>query len=768
MLETRCYRINGVVQGVGFRPHAHKLAIENNLNGWILNDSEGVLLEVQGLTANLNSFIDRLKNYPPPLSIITHITRQMVADSTVNYNSFEIRKSVSCKDTKTIVPPDSFVCDDCIAEMRNVSNRRFRYPFINCTNCGPRYSIIEKMPYDRPMTTMKRFKMCPDCEAEYHDIGDRRYHAQPNACPVCGPMLQYTDTTGRPVACQDIVRQAIVHLKHGKIIAVKSIGGFHLAVDAHNESAIKLLRTRKRRDAKPFALMADSIDIVRRYAVVASEDERILNSPQRPIVLLKKIAGTLPDAVAPYNPNLGFMLASAPLHYLLLEDPDLPVLIMTSANISGHPIVFENEKALLQLASIADYFLMNNRDIYTRVDDSVLRISTTSPGESVTTILRRSKGYAPFPIKVQDEMMPILALGAELKNVIAISKGNDVFLSQHIGDLKKDENFASLSGCARHLQSLLDIEPTAVGIDMHPQFRHSVYMEDYSTLPVVRVQHHHAHMASCMVDNAIDKMVIGAIFDGTGYGTDKTIWGGEFLVGNFKGFSRAGHIFPFYLIGGDKAVEEPFRTAISLLFTTFGEETQKLDLPIYEFLSKESVHVFLKIAMGKINCFKTTSMGRLFDGISSLIGLCHKITYEAQAAIELEGLLDKNPAMLPPLEYAISEVDGCYVFDHRPMVRNLIDLIMEGEKTKNELSRMFHSTVVDATANICRRIAEDMDIPEIVLSGGVYMNEYLLCNTMSELKKRGLHAYCHKSAPANDGGIALGQIAIVNAQLKDK
>ena len=363
--------------------------------------------------------------------------------------------------------------------------------------------------------------------------------------------------------------------------------------------------------------------------------------------------------------------------------------------------------------------------------------------------------------------MPILALGAELKNVIAISKGNEVFLSQHIGDLKQDENFASLSRCVQHLQTLLDIEPVAVGIDMHPQFRNSAHLDDYLALPIVRVQHHHAHMASCMVDNALDKNVIGAIFDGTGYGTDGTIWGGEFLAGSFSDFRRAGHLFPFDLIGGDKAVEEPARTAISLLFTAFGEEACKLDLPIYNSLSSESVHVFFKMAIGRINCFKTTSMGRLFDGVSSLLGLCHKITYEAQAAIELEGLLEKDLAMLPPLEYAVSVTDGCYVFDHRPMVRNLVELILEGEKTKDELSRMFHSTVVDATVNICSRIANDLDIPDIVLSGGVFMNEYLLCNTISELKLRGLHAFCQKSAPANDGGIALGQIAIVNANLKD-
>lgn len=512
--------------------------------------------------------------------------------------------------------------------------------------------------------------------------------------------------------------------------------------------------------------MVENTEIIRRYAIAGKEEIRLLKSPQRPIVLLRKKVGALPETIAPNNPNLGFMLPSAPLHYLLLEDPEIPVLIMTSGNISGQPIVFDNKEALTRIAAVADFFLMNDRDIHTRVDDSVVRISKTKCGETVTTLLRRSKGYAPLPVKLQNSIIPILALGSELKNVIAISKGDEVFLSQHIGDLKNDENFISLKRCICHLQSLLDIEPQAVGIDMHPQFRNSVCLDNYGTLPIVRVQHHHAHMASCMADNDMDKPAVGAIFDGTGYGPDQTIWGGEFLVGDYKGFRRAGYILPFLLIGGDKAVEEPARTAISLLFKAFGTEARFKNLPILKNLPEHSVHVFFKMAEKEINCFKTTSMGRLFDGVSSLIGVCHQITYEAQAAIELEGLLEKDLTLASVLDYSISFEGGSYILDHRPIIRKLVELIMEGEKTRNELSRMFHSTIVDATVKICARIANDLELRDIVLSGGVFMNEYLLCNTIFGLKRKGLNAFWHKNVPSNDGGIALGQIAVTNAKLK--
>ncbi|OJH34361.1 carbamoyltransferase HypF [Cystobacter ferrugineus] len=766
MRETRRYRINGIVQGVGFRPCVHRLARQFGAGGWVLNDSDGVLLEVQGPGAALDAFMDELVTHPPPMARILRVLRVPASEPEVHYEGFEIKHSVDLQRTETIVPPDSNVCEDCLREMKNPEDRRHRYPFINCTNCGPRYSIIYDMPYDRPQSTMRAFRMCGPCEREYHDIEDRRYHAQPNACPDCGPRLEARDRDGQRIDTPDVVRFAIARLREGAIFAVKSLGGFHLVVDAANEAAVRELRRRKRRDAKPFAIMVADRESARRVAEVSHYDEQILESPQRPIVLLRKRPGVLSDAIAPRNPNLGIMLPSTPLHYLLLEDPGLQTLVMTSGNMSGHPICYDNESALTQLRGVVDYFVLHDRDIRTRVDDSLVRPTQAEGlGQPMLCFVRRSRGYAPYPIHLPEPVGSIVALGAELKTTVALSKKSEVFVGQHIGDLKNDSTFEAHTDCAKHMQQLLSIRPDVVACDMHPAFRSSRAAVERKELRVVRVQHHHAHMASCMAENGLTGKVIGAIFDGSGYGLDGTIWGGEFLYGDYREFTRVGHLRPLYLLGGDKAVREPIRVAISLLTETFGEEAHRLELPALADLEAFNREVFFKMAAKKINATPTTSMGRLFDGVSSLLRICHQCEYEAQAAIELEALLDRDFQMLPPLAYSLEAQEDRLVVDYRPLIRELVEELRGGATPDvKRLSRRFHSTVVDIIGQMCGRLAERHGTRTVVLSGGVFMNEYVLVNALRRLKELGLEPHCHRQLPTNDGGISLGQIMVAHAQ----
>ncbi|MGV3346194.1 carbamoyltransferase HypF [Enterobacteriaceae bacterium LUAb1] len=765
--ETRRFRICGIVQGVGFRPFVHRLARNHEANGWVLNDSEGVLLELQASVEAIENFIAELVSHPPPLAKIIDVREVFFDEPAPRYQGFEIHKSRDLSNMDTIIPPDSNVCEDCVQEMRDPDNRRYRYAFINCTNCGPRYSIILGMPYDRTQSTMRAFTMCPQCNQEYLDIDDRRYHAQPNACQTCGPRLQLTDRCGTSIETDDVVRYAIARLREGAIIAIKSLGGFHLAVDARNEEAVRELRRRKRRDAKPFAVMVADAESAVRWAFVSKHEERLLASIQRPIVILRKRLENLPEEVAPRNPNLGVMLPSTPLQHLLLEDPTLPVLVMTSGNLSGHPIVFENHTAIEQLGEIADYFILNDRDIRTRVDDSVVRgIVREGKDEPQMFFMRRSRGYAPYPIHLPYSVGSVVALGAELKTTVSISKGRQVFISQHIGDLKNDTTFKSHIDCARHMQELLAVRADTLACDLHPAFRSTRNAIEQSELRVVQVQHHHAHMVSCMAENGLSGKTIGVVFDGTGYGTDGTIWGGEFLLGDFEGFERVGHLRPMLLPGGDKAVKEPIRIAISLLIDTFGEHLTKIDVPALRDLPEQRREVFSKMAIKKINAPATSSMGRLFDGISALMGICAKVEYEAQAAIEMEALLQRDFSMAKPFEYDIKEREGCLEVDYRPLVRELVRLLCEPVSNVAEISRRFHSTIVDMIGEVCQRLVECFGVEQIVLSGGVFCNEFILINALNCLESRGFKPYCHQLVPTNDGGISLGQVVIAAARIK--
>ncbi|CAG8999942.1 MAG: Carbamoyltransferase HypF [Candidatus Celerinatantimonas neptuna] len=758
-------RVNGIVQGVGFRPFVHRIAVANHLTGWVNNDSHGVLIEVQGELDDFHQFKSQLVHDIPAMAMISQV-EEIQGHSEISFSEFKIIASEKNADTLTLIPPDAYVCDDCLRELFDPTDRRYHYPFINCTNCGPRFSIIKDMPYDRVQTTMSEFSMCSSCANEYSDPSDRRFHAQPNACDACGPKVWLCDEAGQKLNDEPIA-QCCHLLRAGAIVAVKSVGGFHLCVNASDSQAVNRLRQRKQRGNKPFALMVRNIDVARQYCEISIDEERLLTSSKAPIVVLKKKSDcALSDAIAPLNPSLGIMLASSPVHHLLLDDGLLHTLVMTSANRRGQPIVYENQRAIDELQDIADAYLLHNRDIHTRVDDSVIKL-TELEGLSapVLSFIRRSRGYAPAPVMFQQALAPVIAAGSELKNTLALSKGHHVYLSQHIGDLKNDQVFDAHQECAKKLSSLLDIQPSAWAVDLHPQFRSTQFVEERSKLPIYKVQHHHAHMASCMAENQLSGPTIGIVFDGTGYGSDGTIWGGEFLLGDYVHAERVGTIKPFQLIGGDKAVEEPYRVAVSLLMETYGDSFLKLKLPLFDELSGQNIHVLQRMAKRYLNSFSTTSMGRLFDGISALLGIRSRIEYDAQAAIELEGLLGRDQTMVPCYDYQINQQGSLFVFDYHPMVRQIVCDIEQERRTVPDISRRFHSTLVTASCAMSSMISKYYGVSQVVLSGGVFMNEFMLSNLYRQLRLDGFDVYVHQQVPANDGGISLGQICIANAQL---
>ena len=761
---ARLYRVRGVVQGVGFRPFIHRLARDHQINGWVLNDTAGVLIHARGSPESHRHFVVAIERHAPPAAVIASIEATDV-DASEHFDGFSIRDSVNNGGGDTLIPPDLSVCSDCQAELLDPADRRHRYPFINCTNCGPRYSIIGDMPYDRPQTTMAVFRMCPACHAEYHDIESRRYHAQPNACPVCGPRLALHAADGTPIETDDALGQAVDALRAGRIVAVKSLGGFHLAVNARNEAAVRELRRRKRRDSKPFALMVRDIDAACRIAQPNEVEIALLRSMERPITLVRKRFGVLSEAVAPRNPSFGVMLPSTPLHHLLFGD-GMDVLVMTSGNISSQPIEFTNQGAFEKLGEVADLFLVHNRDIRTRVDDSIVKISTHPDlSRPVITFIRRARGYAPYPVHLPEPVGPVLAYGAELKSTIALGRQSEVFLSQHIGDLTNRSTQGAHADAVTHLAQLLKVQPAAIACDMHPLFNSSEKALRTAQVPVVRVQHHHAHMAGCMAENGLRGSAVGVILDGTGYGTDGTIWGGEFLVGGYRGFTRAAHLRRFRLPGGDAAVREPFRVAVALLHDAFGDAWQALRLPFADRLADGRAAILDRMCKAGINTPITTSMGRLFDAVAALLGVCPAIEYEAQAAIELEGLLERDLRLGEPLPYALDEQDGVLEIDHRPLVRALVEAGGTGPVDTAVLSRRFHSSVVAMIVEVATRLAASAGTKAVVLSGGVFMNEYVLANAIVGLRDMGLDPHWHSKVPSNDGGLSLGQVLVAQAQL---
>jgi hydrogenase maturation protein HypF len=781
-------RVTGVVQGVGYRPFVYTLAQRLGVAGWVLNDTHGVLVEAQARPEVLARFTAALRDEAPLLARVTGVeARPCPVDGTGT--GFAIRHSEKGGRPDTIVPADSHVCADCLRETFDPTDRRYRYPFTNCTHCGPRYSLIRALPYDREQTTMAAFTMCPRCQHEYEDPLDRRYHAQPNACPECGPRLFVayppgetgydaplttggvsSSTVDRPLstdgaaASEAALAAATAALRDGRIVAVKSVGGFHLAVNARDGEAVARLRKRKRRDAKPFALMVADLATAATLVEYSPAEAELLQAPARPIVLLRKRAGALPEQVAPRNPSLGIMLASAPLHHLLLAQPGLDVLVMTSGNVSGHPIAFRNEDALAQLFEVADLILYHDRDIEIRVDDSVVRLSSHPDlTEPVVTFLRRSRGYAPYPLELPHPLEPIVAYGAELKTTVALTSGSRVYVSQHIGDLKNQETFESHQRTVRHLIDLHDLRPGYVACDLHPEFRATRYaLAEYGDA-VIRVQHHHAHMAACMAENGLTGPTLGVVFDGAGFGEDGTIWGGEFLLGDYAHVTRVAHLRRLALIGGDKAVHEPIRTAYALALDAFGDAAVHA-FPVLATLDEQRRTVFAAMAERGVNAPPTSSMGRLFDAVAALVGVCPYAEYEAHGPIELEGLLGRDLALADPYPFGAGPTGGLTIIDPRPMVRALAADVAAGMDVA-VLSRRFHSGVVDLVLRRCQEIQAATGVSQVVVSGGVFSNEFVLVNCLVELRRLGFDAYGHRLVPPGDGGVSLGQVAVAHARI---
>jgi hydrogenase maturation protein HypF len=765
-------RVNGVVQGVGFRPFVYALALRHSLAGWVNNDSQGVFVDVQGDTPDLAGFVTALSAEAPPLARVQDVTVRKGLEVRLGRAGFVIHESAQAGALTTIVPPDSHVCDACLAELRDPADRRYRYPFINCTHCGPRYSIIRSLPYDRAATTMAAFRMCGDCHREYTDPGDRRYHAQPVACPACGPALTASDPGGAQAEGDAALLLAVRVLRRGGIVAVKSLGGFHLAVNAADSRAVGLLRARKRRDAKPFALMAADLAAVSRIALRTPAEEQLMLSPARPIVLLRKRPGGaavtgIAGNVAPRNPSLGVMLPSAPLHHLLLAYPGLDVLVMTSGNISGSPIEHRNDSALRRLFAVADLVLHHDREIETRVDDSVVRTSVHPElSRPLVTFIRRSRGYAPYPLDVPVDLSPVLAFGAELKTTVSLASGRRVYVSQHIGDLKNDETYESHQAAAGHLAALYRLHPRFAACDLHPDFRASrsaraVYGDDLE-----QVQHHHAHMAACMAENQLTGPTIGVIFDGAGFGPDGTIWGGEFLVGDYAAVERAAHLRQFPLIGGDQAVREPVRTGLALAVAALGDAGHAIRAfgPLRR-LGEQHRHVYTTMAARGINAPRTSSMGRLFDGVAALLDICTLAEYEAHGPVELEGLLGRDLALADPYPVARRGGAAAAELDWTPAIRDLAADLRAGASTA-VMSRRFHSGIVAMVLAECEAIRNERKVSQVVLSGGVFLNEFLVVNCLVQLRRAGFGAHCHQLTPANDGGISLGQVMVASARLR--
>jgi len=817
-LELKSIRIHitGIVQGVGFRPFVYGLAARYALTGWVRNTAAGVDIEADGPRDTLEKFIHSLKNELPPLARVDHFEADW--GPARGFERFDIVHSEGREGDFIPISPDVSVCPDCLGELFTPTDRRYRYPFINCTNCGPRFTIIKGIPYDRPKTTMADFPMCPDCAAEYRNPLDRRFHAQPVACPVCGPKIWLevpTEDRG-PLTDNDLpstvfrlrsqgndetLHQAQTLLAEGRILAIKGLGGFHLACDAANAEAVAELRRRKLRVDKPFALMMSDIETVERHCLVSDAERELLGSRQRPIVLLeRKPDSAIAREVAPGQNTLGVMLPYTPLHYLLFDrgqDSSLATyqlppaaLVMTSGNLSEEPIAYTNEEALARLSSLADAFLLHNRDIHMRCDDSVFRVFENRIFESrVSNIaprtpspvvrppspypLRRSRGYAPDPIQLPFELPPILAAGPELKNTFCLTRDRYAFLSHHIGDMENYETLQSFEQGIEHFERLFRIRPEAIAHDLHPNYlatRYTLQRAERDDLPAIAVQHHHAHIAACMADNGLagDSPVIGVAFDGTGYGDDGAIWGGEFLLADYRGYERVAHLDYFPLPGGDAAVKHPARTALALLWSLGLDWDERL-LPTLEFCGDDRTLLRTQLER-RINAPMTSSMGRLFDAAAALAGVRQRVNYEAQAAIEFEALADPHET-------------GEYRFDgsgpgtrpeqsRRVQVRTGVEMLIADALAGVPLpviSARFHNGIANLVLEKCRqiRVANSLGrvVNQVALSGGVWQNITLLRRTLSLLESDGFEVYLHHQVPANDGGVALGQ-AVIAAKSK--
>ncbi len=758
MLRKRlAIRIEGTVQGVGFRPFIYRIAQERGLSGWVLNDSEGVRIEVEGAQHTLDDFGAAIRAELPPLASISCLAA--VDIPLVAEPGFSIALSAQSALKTAQVPPDSYVCPDCLAELLDPNNRRFRYPFINCTNCGPRYSIVSGVPYDRPFTTMVDFPMCASCLGEYGDPASRRFHAQPNACADCGPTLSLHDQAGTQLEGAQPLAAAIGLLKRGEVLALKGLGGFHLAVDPQNPEAVARLRARKLRDEKPFALMARDIAAAETFVQINPLEKRLLESVERPVVLLEKRTEQQLICVntAPNNRYLGVMLPYTPLHYLLLED--FPALIMTSGNQSDEPISYADADAFLRLKGIADGFLCHNRRIQTRTDDSIIRVLAGEP-----LMLRRSRGYVPRAVKLPHAQPSVLAVGAELKNTICLTSADRATLSQHIGDLKNQAVLDSLQQAAEHLQQLLATRPQLVIHDLHPDYASTSVAQQMADLPQLAVQHHHAHLASCLADNGRDEKAIGVIFDGVGLGSDGHIWGGEFLLGDFAGFERVGHLAELAMPGGDAATREPWRMALSLLHAAYADDLP--ELAVLDTIAAGDKRLLLQMIEKGINSPLTSSCGRLFDAVAALAGLSQRVSYEGQAALELEMCLEHD-LQLEPYTFSLFDDGQGIIVDPTTMVRELVADLQQG-RGAGAISGRFHIGLAEAILRVCLKLREEHGALPVALSGGVFQNVFLTEKLNLLLAGADFEVLRHRQVPPNDGGLSLGQAAIGGCYLRNR
>jgi hydrogenase maturation protein HypF len=750
-------RVHGTVQGVGFRPYVYRLAGELGLAGFVLNDSRGVLLEVEGPRADVGRFLARLGAEAPSLAVVEGVVTEEL--ETTSVGGFSILESPHGEIADAPVAPDTATCESCLKELFDPTDRRFRYPFINCTNCGPRFTIIRGVPYDRPLTTMTAFAMCDRCQAEYDDPGDRRFHAQPNACPDCGPSVALLDAAGEPVSTAgalDALQAGARALRDGRILAVKGLGGFHLACRADDEATVATLRARKHREDKPFALMAASIEAAGSLVALSAQECALLSRPERPIVLASRRAGaTVADAVAPAARELGVMLPYAPLHHVLLEDAGT-TLVLTSANLSDEPIAYRDEDALERLAGVADLFLIHNRPIQTRTDDSVVRVVEVA-SRTRTSFLRRSRGYVPGSLSLPGGTpAPLLACGAELKNTFCLAKGQRAWVGHHIGDLENYETLSSFVEGIAHFERLFAVEPSIVAHDMHPEYLSTKYAIEREGVQLVAVQHHHAHLAACLAEHRELGKAVGAIFDGSGYGTDGTVWGGEFLYGDVADFRRVGMLAPVPLPGGARAIRQPWRMACAWLAAALGGEPE-LPPALIGLVDESAWRQVQALMRTGVNSPVTTSMGRLFDAVAALCGLRAAVNYEGQAAIELEAACDPAERGRYPLELSTS--GELLVLDPRETVRAVAAEVAAGIGVDVVAAR-FHNTIARGTVQACRRLASAAGSDVVVLSGGVFQNRRLLEIAVASLEAAGLRVLTPERLPGNDGGIAYGQAVV--------
>ena len=744
--------VSGIVQGVGFRPFIYNLAKRLNLYGHILNNKTGVTIQIEGGEVSCDKFLDALKNEAPPLSRIAEI--KALSISVQNESIFRILHSRDSGDEITLISPDNDLCENCLNELTDENDRRYRYPFINCTDCGPRYTLIKKTPYDRPFTSMSAFKMCPECQAEYDNPENRRFHAQPNACHMCGPQAELLDKNGQKVESDDPVKDIADLLKKGKVVAIKGLGGYHLACDATNETAVSNLRKRKLRKEKPFAVMSKDIEDIRRYAEVGNEEEKLLTSREKPIVLLKKKKSLLAKSIAPGLNDYGVFLPYTPIHHLLFSEANSPLaLVMTSGNVSDEPIVFDDSLVNERLGGIADFFLTNNRPIVWRCDDSVVRAI-----DGGMMINRRSRSWVPAPLFTETKMSPMLACGGDLKSVFCLAKGKTLFLGPHIGDLEHAEAFDSFRKSIDHFKSIFRIEPEVIVVDKHPGYFSSNYGRSLG-LPFIEVQHHHAHIASVMFENRLESDVIGLALDGTGYGDDNTIWGGEVMVANFKEYERKFHFPSLKLPGGEKAIKEPWRIAVFLLYQYYEENLFDAHPKFVKEIGENKIREIISLLEADVNCPVTTSAGRLFDAISSLLLIQHYNNYDGQAPILLESYADSS--FEKEVSFSINP-DG--EIDFQNLITQLV-VYANSHSGGPEGAAFFHNTIAKALTECSLQIKKETGISDVCLGGGVFQNMLLLGRLKRLLVKNGFRVYLPKQLPVNDGGLAAGQISVALTKL---